>query len=124
MSQCVSHEYNSAWSDRWPLSAFNAPFQLHLSDQLTYSLCLAAPAKKAETKVVEKVQKKRVKKDKDAPKKPMPPFFCYQKGRRENLKTEKPSADNTQLIKVSNLFRQPQAYQPSQPQLAKGRARS
>lgn len=60
----------------------------------------AAPAKKAEPKVVEKVQKKRVKKDKDAPKKPMPPFFCYQKGRREGLKTENPTADNTQLIKT------------------------
>lgn len=48
-----------------------------------------------------KAQKKRVKKDKDAPKKPMPPFFCYQKSRRDNLKKEVPTADNTQLIKVS-----------------------
>ena len=51
-------------------------------------MCLAAPAKKAEPKVEVKAQKKRVKKDKDAPKKPMPPFFCYQKSRRENLKKE------------------------------------
>ena len=64
-------------------------------------VCLAAPAKKVEPKVEVKAQKKRVKKDKDAPKKPMPPFFCYQKSRRENLKKEKPDADNTQLIKVS-----------------------
>lgn len=60
----------------------------------------AAPAKKAEPKVEAKGQKKRVKKDKDAPKKPMPPFFCYQKLRRDILKGEKPTADNTQLIKI------------------------
>ena len=65
-------------------------------------MCLAAPAKKLEPKVEVKPQKKRVKKDKDAPKKPMPPFFCYQKGRRDNLKAENPTADNTQLIKVSD----------------------
>ena len=64
-------------------------------------MCLAAPVKKEEPKPEVKAQKKRVKKDKDAPKKPMPPFFCYQKGRRENLKAENPTADNTQLIKVS-----------------------
>ena len=75
--------------------------QKPISNILTNLTCTAAPAKKAEPKVVEKVQKKRVKKDKDAPKKPMPPFFCYQKGRREGLKTENPTADNTQLIKVS-----------------------
>ena len=69
--------------------------------QLTNLVCLAAPAKKAEPKVEAKGQKKRVKKDKDAPKKPMPPFFCYQKLRRDILKGEKPTADNTQLIKVS-----------------------
>ena len=64
-------------------------------------MCLAASAKKAEPKVEVKAQKKRVKKDKDAPKKPMPPFFCYQKQRRDQLKAERPTADNTQLIKVS-----------------------
>ena len=64
-------------------------------------MCLVAPAKKAEPKVEVKPQKKRVKKDKDAPKKPMPPFFCYQKQRRDQLKAERPTADNTQLIKVS-----------------------
>jgi len=57
-------------------------------------LCLAAPAKKVEPKVEEKARK-RVKKDKDAPKKPMPPFFCYQKHRRANLMAENPSAGNT-----------------------------
>jgi len=64
-------------------------------------VCLAAPAKKPEPKVEAKVQKKRVKKDKDAPKKPMPPFFCYQAARREGLKKENPTAGNTELIKVS-----------------------
>lgn len=63
-------------------------------------VCLAAPVKKAEPKVEEK-PKKRVKKDKDAPKKPMPPFFCYQKSRRDQLKAENPTWDNTELIKVS-----------------------
>ena len=32
--------------------------------------------------------KKRVKRDKDAPKKPMAPFFCYQAQRRPQLKAE------------------------------------
>lgn len=64
-------------------------------------MCLAVTSKKVEPKVEVKAQKKRVKKDKDAPKKPMPPFFCYQKQRRDILKAEKPTADNTQLIKVS-----------------------
>lgn len=45
--------------------------------------------------------KKRVKKDKDAPKKPMSPFFCYQHIRRPVLKAEQPALENTQLIKVS-----------------------
>ena len=48
-----------------------------------------------------KAQKKRVKKDKDAPKKPMSPFFCYQSIRRPKLKAEQPTLENTQLIKVS-----------------------
>ena len=64
-------------------------------------VCLAAPVKKVEPKVAEKPQKRRVKKDKDAPKKPMPPFFCYQKNRRDNLKNENPTWDNNMLIKVS-----------------------
>ena len=64
-------------------------------------MSLEKPAKKVEPVVEVKQHKKRVKKDKDAPKKPMPPFFCYQKSRRDNLKVEMPNADNTQLIKVS-----------------------
>ena len=64
-------------------------------------MCLVAPVKKVEPKDEEKPQKRRVKKDKDAPKKPMPPFFCYQKNRRDNLKNENPTWDNNQLIKVS-----------------------
>ena len=58
-------------------------------------------AKKVEPKVEAKPQKKRVKKDKAAPKKPMPPFFCYQKARRDTLKKENPKAENPALIKVS-----------------------
>lgn len=63
-------------------------------------VCLAAPVKKVEPKVAEK-PKRRVKKDKDAPKKPMPPFFCYQKHRRNLIKAEHPTWENTLLIKVS-----------------------
>jgi hypothetical protein len=48
-------------------------------------------------------QKKRVKKDKNAPKKPMSPFFCYQAVRRAALKAEQPTLNNTDIIKVSNL---------------------
>ena len=38
---------------------------------------LGAPKKSETPKDEEKTQKKRVKKDPNAPKKPMPPFFCY-----------------------------------------------
>jgi hypothetical protein len=48
-------------------------------------------------------QKKRVKKDKNAPKKPMSPFFCYQAVRRAGLKAEQPTLNNTDIIKVSKL---------------------
>lgn len=48
----------------------------------------------------QKGNKKRVKRDKDAPKKPMAPFFCYQAKRRPQLKTEQPSLKNTEIIKV------------------------
>lgn len=67
-------------------------------------VCLAAPVKKEAPKEDKKVIK-RVKKDKDAPKKPMPPFFCYQQTRREKLKAENPTWANTQLIKVSQATR-------------------
>lgn len=73
---------------------------LALFAQLTDSMCPAPPATKAAPKVEAKVPKKRVKKDKDAPKKPMPPFFCYQAARRDPLKKEQPTAKNTDLIKV------------------------
>lgn len=82
---------------RLRFSLFNFPLQA----QLTKLVCLVAPVKKIEPKDEEKPQKRRVKKDKDAPKKPMPPFFCYQKNRRDNLKNENPTWDNNQLIKVS-----------------------
>jgi len=45
--------------------------------------------------------KKRVKKDKEAPKKPMSPFFCYQAMRRQKLKQEQPDLNNPHIIKVS-----------------------
>lgn len=47
--------------------------------------------------------KKRVKKDKDAPKKPMSPFFCYQAVRRPQIKTDKPTLNNNEIIKVTKL---------------------
>ena len=52
-------------------------------------------------------QKKRVKKDKNAPKKPMSPFFCYQAVRRATLKAEQPTLNNTDIIKVSKLTTNP-----------------
>lgn len=60
--------------------------------------------KPAPVKEETKASKKRVKKDKDAPKKPMSPFFCYQSIRRPKLKAEQPQLENTQLIKVSPLL--------------------
>jgi hypothetical protein len=45
--------------------------------------------------------KKRVKRDKDAPKKPLSPFFCYQAIRRPLLIAEQPTLKNTEIIKVS-----------------------
>ncbi len=42
-------------------------------------------------------------KDKNAPKKPISAFFCYQKTRREGLKKEDPKLDNKQLVAVIPL---------------------
>ena len=61
--------------------------------------------KKEAPKVEAKQQKKRVKKDKAAPKKPMPPFFCYQQSRRAALKEANPKAENPELIKVSSALK-------------------
>lgn len=47
-------------------------------------IAAAATPKKGEKK------EKRQKKHKDAPKKPMSAFFCYQQARREALKKEAP----------------------------------
>ena len=44
---------------------------------LMYPINLAATKKVEPPKEEEKPQKKRVKKDPNAPKKPMPPFSCY-----------------------------------------------
>ena len=47
---------------------------------------------------IEPVVKKE--KDKDAPKKPIGAFFCYQKSRREGLKKEDPKLTNKEIISV------------------------
>ncbi len=49
--------------------------------------------------VVSKVAKRK-QKDKNAPKKPMSAFFCYQQARREPLKKEAPELDHRDIIKV------------------------
>jgi hypothetical protein len=50
---------------------------------------------------IEKKEKKHRKhKDKDAPKRPMSAFFCYQKARREALKKEQPKLSNTEIVSV------------------------
>lgn len=48
--------------------------------------------------MIKKEKKEKKKKDKDAPKRPMSAFFCYQKSRRDNLKKESPKLSNTELI--------------------------
>ena len=44
--------------------------------------------------------KKRSKKDKDAPKRPLSAYFFFIQERRETLKKEKPNLDNKELIKA------------------------
>ena len=44
--------------------------------------------------------KKRGKKDKDAPNRPISAYFFYNQERREKLKKEKPNLDNKELIKA------------------------
>jgi len=64
--------------------------------------------------------KKRVKKDKEAPKKPMSPFFCYQAMRRQKLKQEQPDLNNPNIIKVSPHHHPSivcQVFQPRRSQL-------
>jgi len=60
---------------------------------------LAAPVVQEAGKAHKK--KQRNKKDKNAPKKPMSPFFCYQAVRRAPLKVEQPTLKNTDIIRVS-----------------------
>ena len=64
----------------WAIFAIlRALFHLNLLSRayLMYPINLAATKKGDPPKEEEKSQKKRVKKDPNAPKKPMPPFFCY-----------------------------------------------
>ena len=44
--------------------------------------------------------KKKAKKDKDAPKRPLSAYFFYIQERREALKKEKPNLENKELIKT------------------------
>lgn len=48
-------------------------------------------------------KQKRIKKDPNAPKKPMSAFFCYQQERREPLKKEMPELDHKSIIRVSKF---------------------
>ena len=45
-------------------------------------------------------KKKKGKKDKDAPKRPISAYFFYNQERREKLKKEKPNLDNKELIRA------------------------
>ena len=51
-------------------------------------------------KDLEKEKKHKKIKDKDAPKRAMGAFFCYQKVRREQVIKENPSLDNKQVVSV------------------------
>lgn len=46
-------------------------------------------------------KRKRGKKDKNAPKKPMSAFFCYQQARRASLKQESPELNHKDIIRVN-----------------------
>lgn len=77
------------------------------ADAATAKASKAKPKAKKEAPVTAKAAeaekskvKKRVKRDKEAPKKPMSPFFCYQAVRRPLLKLEQPTLNNTEFIKV------------------------
>lgn len=50
-------------------------------------------------------RKPRKQKDKDAPKKPISAFFCYQKLRRQALKNESSLLNNKELVAVSGFER-------------------
>ena len=44
--------------------------------------------------------RRRAKKDKNAPKRPLSAYFCYITERREHLKKEKPTLDHKDLIRI------------------------
>ena len=48
----------------------------------------------------EQASKKRSKKDKNAPKRPISAYFFYNQERRESLKKEKPTLNNKDLIRI------------------------
>jgi len=56
------------------------------------------PKKTKQSKKAKKSGKKQ--KDKNAPKKPISAFFCYQKIRREKIKAENPKMSNKELVAV------------------------
>lgn len=85
-----------------------SPHFAKLSDPILTFACVES--KKNAAAVAESADdkgkgKKRVKRDKDAPKKPNAPFFCYQAKRRPQLKAEQPNLKNTEIIKVSVVYR-------------------
>lgn len=65
------------------------------------TLAIAQPAAQAKPGKKEKRQKK----PKDAPKKPMSAFFCYQSARRDALKKEAPELNHKDIIKVRNKLK-------------------
>lgn len=68
-------------------------------------------AVRAAEKALEK-GKKRMKKDKNAPKKPMAPFFCYQAKRRPEIKAATPEISNNDII--SNMAAEWRGLTPEQ----------
>jgi len=55
--------------------------------------------KLAAKQLKEEKKAKRAKKDKNAPKKPMSAFFCYQTQRRKDLKNEQPNLNHKDIVK-------------------------
>ncbi len=71
---------------------------IHIVAQCEFTVPMCLSTQSDIDHYIDKRAKKE--KDKDAPKKPISAFFCYQKTRRENLKKEDPKLDNKQLVAV------------------------